>query len=143
MDEGGPDLKQGVIEMPGKDSKLQKPGVLYMGEAPSPLQRGKEGKGEAEDDCLERVLCMRAAAGERGMQREFPPLSHHDPCEHCDLFSTSHNTTDTSLCSRKDVGGEAELGERVVRMLMLLMRRLVAQPYPVWPECFCFTTCSL
>lgn len=48
VDEGGSDLKQGVTGMPGKASKTQKPGSLYVGEALSSLQRGKEGVGEAE-----------------------------------------------------------------------------------------------
>lgn len=48
VDEGGPDLKRGVTGMPGKASKTQKSGSLYMGEALSSLQRGKEGAGKAE-----------------------------------------------------------------------------------------------
>lgn len=40
-------------------------------------------------------------------------------------------------------GSKAELGERGIRMLVLLMRGSVAQPHLAWPECFSLATCDL
>lgn len=64
VDEGGPDLQQGVTGVPGKAKKPQKFGNLCMGEALNSLQRGEEEEGEAE---------VRHLAGEHALKGDMHP----------------------------------------------------------------------
>jgi len=145
LDEGGPVLNEGITGMPGKATKAQKPGSLCTGEALSNLQRGKRGVGEAEVRCLPGddalhgdMRSFRQLLGrERGMQREFP-LGDTMTC-----FPPPITPLMLLLAPERPSRDKAELGERDVRMLVLLMRRSVAQFHPAWPESFFVATCSL
>ena len=76
------------------------------------------------------------------MQREFPHSVTMTLADTMTCFPPPITPLTLLPAPERPFGGKAELGERGVRMLMLLMRS-VPQSDPAWPECFCLAPCSL
>lgn len=72
----------------------------------------------------------------QGKEREFPHLVTMTLADTMTSFLPPITPLLLLPAPERLFGSKAEQGEKGVRMLMLLMRRSVAQPHPAWPECF-------
>lgn len=95
VDEGGPDLNEARAYR--NAWKTRKPGSLCMGEALSSAERegrGRRGWGKMTTgrgcSAWGYAFFQGAAGKGEGDAEGILPFSHHDPCWHHDLFSTSH-----------------------------------------------------